>query len=388
MLGTSIKTRYLLSYLGCLAFFASLTQNIYTPMIPEIQNTFDVPLIWVNTTVGGFIFIVAVMQIILGKYVDFQDPKRLLVIGIGITLLTSLMCSITHNFIVFAVFRLIQAIGCGIIPLVAITLLANISSEHNRPSVMANYQIILSCAPAISPILGGLIGGYYQYKGIFVLLTLISIISFISLIFSKFPTHKNKTQVIYKINYSTLFSSSIFNIMIISGFLVFFTYFSILVYMPILFTIIYNLSTTVTGFLFLPLTISIILGSILYKKLSFYLSNRLIHIYTHITLVVLLLLFALLNTYNIYLVAIILFMIGIMIGIEPALVSTTLTQTFPSAKGGALGIFNFIRYIGMTLGSITIGLFNIHTTYYFFIGIALAFIFLLFITVIYKRHTF
>ncbi|PTI74041.1 MFS transporter, partial [Staphylococcus succinus] len=195
MLGTSIKTRYLLSYLGCLAFFASLTQNIYTPMIPEIQNTFDVPLIWVNTTVGGFIFIIAVMQIILGKYVDFQDPKRLLVIGIGITLLTSLMCSITHNFIVFAVFRLIQAIGCGIIPLVAITLLANISSEHNRPSVMANYQIILSCAPAISPILGGLIGGYYQYKGIFVLLTLISIISFISLIFSKFPTHKNKTQV-------------------------------------------------------------------------------------------------------------------------------------------------------------------------------------------------
>ncbi|SUJ73849.1 drug transporter [Staphylococcus aureus] len=39
--------------LGFLAFFASLIQNIYTPIIPRLYDDFQVPLFWINATVGG-----------------------------------------------------------------------------------------------------------------------------------------------------------------------------------------------------------------------------------------------------------------------------------------------------------------------------------------------
>ena len=73
----------------------------------------------------------------------------------------------THNFILFAISRLFQAIGCGIIPLVTLTLLAKLSTDNGRAQAMANYQIFLSCAPALAPILGSTLGARWDYIGIF-----------------------------------------------------------------------------------------------------------------------------------------------------------------------------------------------------------------------------
>ena len=84
----------------------------------------------------------------------------------------------THNFILFAISRLFQAIGCGIIPLVTLTLLAKLSTDNGRAQAMANYQIFLSCAPALAPILGSTLGARWDYIGILVLLV-ISIVLFL-----------------------------------------------------------------------------------------------------------------------------------------------------------------------------------------------------------------
>ncbi|MEJ7324061.1 MFS transporter, partial [Staphylococcus epidermidis] len=46
-----LKSNIKLYILGFLAFFASLIQNIYTPIIPRLQNDFQVSLFWINITV-------------------------------------------------------------------------------------------------------------------------------------------------------------------------------------------------------------------------------------------------------------------------------------------------------------------------------------------------
>ncbi|WP_249260891.1 hypothetical protein [Virgibacillus pantothenticus] len=51
------KNRSILLLLSISAFFASLNQNIYSPMLPLIRDTFDTTIFWVNLTVSGFIFL-------------------------------------------------------------------------------------------------------------------------------------------------------------------------------------------------------------------------------------------------------------------------------------------------------------------------------------------
>ena len=45
-----VKSNIRLYVLGFLAFFASLIQNIYTPIIPRLHEDFHVSLFWINVT--------------------------------------------------------------------------------------------------------------------------------------------------------------------------------------------------------------------------------------------------------------------------------------------------------------------------------------------------
>ncbi|MEJ7162517.1 MULTISPECIES: MFS transporter [Staphylococcus] len=382
-----LKSNIKLYILGFLAFFASLIQNIYTPIIPRLQNDFQVSLFWINITVGGFIFIVAVMQILLGRIIDSRDSKKVLLIGLGIVILSSFLCAITSNFTLFAISRLLQAIGCGIIPLVTLTLLAKLSEGNSRASAMANYQIFLSCAPALAPILGSSIGAKWDYMGIFFFLLAISVLLFIAIIFTNIPNvEKGVGKITEKVNEKNL-SDNVFITLITLGFLIFFTYFSILVYLPTLLNIVYSVGEGISGVLFLPITVSVILGSMLYKRILKRYDDLIILRYTVIIFAIFTLLFGLFNSTNLIVLSIIIFILGLFVGIVPALLSTLISQRFESIKGKVLGVFNFARYIGMTIGAILIGLVSQGFIFYYFaiISLILILIFIYIKTEIFKK---
>lgn len=278
--------------------------------------------------------------------------------------------------ILFALFRLLQAIGCGIIPLVTLTLIAELNKGTGRASAMANYQIFLSCAPAIAPILGSSIGARWDYSGIFSLLLFISIILFIAIFFTKLPNAEKsieKTTENLNENYMT---DKVFLTTVILGFLVFLTYFSILVYLPILLSNIYYVNKDILGILFLPITVSLILGSLLFKRVTKKYDNLLILKYTVILLSIFTILFALFNSLHLVVLTCIIFIIGLIVGIIPALLSTIISQRFENIKGKVLGIFNFVRYIGMAIGAIIIGSLSQLSIPYYFIIISIIFIFI------------
>ncbi|HDA6211253.1 TPA: MFS transporter [Staphylococcus aureus] len=337
--------------LGFLAFFASLIQNIYTPIIPRLYDDFQVPLFWINATVGGFIFIVAVMQIVLGRSIDSRDSKKVLLTGLGIVIISSFICAMTHNFILFAISRLFQAIGCGIIPLVTLTLLAKLSTDNGRAQAMANYQIFLSCAPALAPILGSTLGARWDYIGIFSFLLVISIVLFLIIFFIDIPNvEKGIVKLTEKIEEKYLIDK-VFITLVTLGFLIFLTYFSILVYLPTLLNNTYDIGVGISGVLFLPITVSVILGSLFYKRLSKKYNEIMILRVTITGFAIFTLLFGWLNESNV-----IIFILGTCVGIVPALLSTIISKRFEHIKGKVLGVFNFVRYIGMTVGALLIGI--------------------------------
>ncbi|EOB8740267.1 MFS transporter [Staphylococcus aureus] len=351
-----INSNIRLYILGFLAFFASLIQNIYTPIIPRLYDDFQVPLFWINATVGGFIFIVAVMQIVLGRSIDSRDSKKVLLTGLGIVIISSFICAVTHNFILFAISRLFQAIGCGIIPLVTLTLLAKLSTDNGRAQAMANYQILLSCAPALAPILGSTLGARWDYIGIFSFLLVISIVLFLIIFFIDIPNvEKGIVKLTEKIEEKYL-TDKVFITLVTLGFLIFFTYFSILVYLPTLLNNTYDIGVGISGVLFLPITVSVILGSLFYKRFSKKYNEIMILRVTITGFAIFTLLFGWLNESNVIILSVIIFILGTCVGIVPALLSTIISKRFEHIKGKVLGVFNFVRYIGMTVGALLIGI--------------------------------
>lgn len=362
----------ILLLLSISAFFASLNQNVYSPMIPLIRDTFDTTTFWVNLTVSGFIFITAVMQIILGTFIDFANQKKLLIIGLLITTISTFFCAFTTNFIVFFISRMFQAIGTGMIPLIAVNVIAYLFEEEERGDAMGTYQILLTLAPSLAPILGGLIGQYYGYSGVFLFLFIISMILLIFLGY-KLPTlnsnslseHKSKAYTYQK--YHILWGNKKGMSVIAIGLLTFLIYFSILTFLPVLLHDYYQVSLQIIGLLYLPLTISMVIGSILFKKLQRKFSlDKLYHAILFL-MSLLIILFGMFFESDIIILSVILFVYGVLLGFSPPLYSTIISNQYKNEKGLALGLFNFARYCGMAIGAGVIGISFLNPSFLFII---------------------
>lgn len=78
-------------YFVCIsAFFASLNQNIYSPIIPLIRDSFHVSVSMVNLSVSLFIFITAAMQIIVGSIVDFKGARFVMMASMIVTVIATI----------------------------------------------------------------------------------------------------------------------------------------------------------------------------------------------------------------------------------------------------------------------------------------------------------
>lgn len=358
----SQKSTLILYLLSISSFFVSLNQNIYTPVIPLIRDSFDVSINWVNFTVSSFIFIIALIQIILGTVIDHKNKKRLLILSFVLMSVSAIVCAFATNFTLFMIFRMAQAVGAGIIPLVAINMISHLFEGERRGNAMGTYQILLTLAPAAAPVLGGVLGEYFGYQGIFIFLFLGSIALLLGMIFGL--PDVGKREVVQKQSigigktYRSIFSNRLGVMTMLVSFFIFLIYFAILVYMPTLLSDHYHVALQNIGLLYLPLTVSMILGSVLFKKLQAKITLRKLFMVILFFMPVLIVIFGFVHLHTIVGLSILLFLYGMTVGFAPPLFSTMISEIYDEERGAALGIFNFIRYFGMAVGGMFTGLFQ------------------------------
>lgn len=84
-------------------------------------------------------------------------------------LVGSLICSVTNNFALFIIGRVIQGVSAGLlIPLVQVILIAYFGKENAR-STMALVGIPAIFAPAVAPLLGSIVTEYLSWRILFII---------------------------------------------------------------------------------------------------------------------------------------------------------------------------------------------------------------------------
>ncbi|MGW5983424.1 MFS transporter [Bacillus mycoides] len=365
-------------YVVCIsALLGSFAQNIYTPILPMIQNSFHTSLYLTNLTVSLFTFVLAIMQLIYGPLIDTKGRKPVLIPSLIISTIGSIGCTFSPNIYLFLFFRAVQAIGIAAIPVVAATIIGDLFEGKERGEAMSLYQMLLALAPAIGPLIGGYLGSINGHLSVFLFLSTIGIILLIINI-SLLP--ETKTNVIEKPkakkNYWLILKNETgFSITLI-GFIQFCIYFCFLVFLPSILTNIFHLSANEIGLMFVPMSLSLMLGSYCYKFLQKHFTTKQALFITSFFNIICVTLFSFTYSINIPSVIIVTSLYGFSMGLSMPTHATLLTEEFVQERATAIGMYNFIRYLGMGTGPIVGGflLFNQNYFWIFFLG---AIIFLL-----------
>ncbi|KAA0798857.1 MFS transporter [Bacillus sp. JAS102] len=359
-------------YVVCIsALLGSFAQNIYTPILPMIQGSFHTSLYLVNVTVSLFTFILAIMQLVYGPLIDTKGRKSVLIPSLVISTIGSIGCAFSANIYLFLFFRAVQAIGIAAIPVVLATIIGDLFEGKERGEAMSLYQMLLALAPAIGPLIGGYLGSINGHLSVFLFLSILGILLLminLSLLPETKPTVIKQPQA--KKNYWFILKNKTgFSITLI-GFIQFCIYFCFLVFLPSILTNSFHLTVNEIGLMFVPMSLSIMLGSFRYKFLQKRLTTKQTLFITSFFNIICVVLFSFTYSINIPFIIIVTSLYGFSMGLSMPTHTTLLTEEFVQERATAIGMYNFIRYLGMGTGPLIGGflLFNQNYFWIFFLG--------------------
>lgn len=149
------------------AFVAILNQTLLNVAIPHIMNDLGVSANTVQWLSTGYMLVNGIAIPITAYLIEKFGTRNLLIAAIFLFTIGSLVCSLSTNFSILMVGRVIQACGAGIIMPLLMTVFFNIFPPEKRGKAMGIMGIVMIFAPAVGPTLSGWLIGHYSWRLLF-----------------------------------------------------------------------------------------------------------------------------------------------------------------------------------------------------------------------------
>ena len=102
------------AYFGLLMLYIDLF--IVNVALPTIAHDFRAPLGTVSWTVSGYVLMIGVLPMGIGRLGDLWGQRVVYLAGVALFSIASLLCGLASSMTALIVFRVIQGIGAGFIP--------------------------------------------------------------------------------------------------------------------------------------------------------------------------------------------------------------------------------------------------------------------------------
>lgn len=156
-----------LSTLVLLTALSVLTLNMFLPSLARIAEAFDADYALVNLAIGGYLAVVAVMQIVIGPLSDRYGRRPVMFGALAVYVLASLGCLLANDITTFLVFRMLQAtVTAGWI--LSLAVIRDTSPQNEAASRIGYLTMAMAVAPMLGPMIGGILDETFGWRSSFV----------------------------------------------------------------------------------------------------------------------------------------------------------------------------------------------------------------------------
>jgi MFS family permease len=249
------------------------------------------------------------------------------------------------------IFRVIQGIGASAVPLVAATMIGDVFEGKERTESMATYQMILGISPAIGPLIGGIIGGRSGYTGTFAFAAVSALLILVAALFVLPETKPVQLQAagprLGLKAFGRILGSRTGVVILLSGFIMYDVFYTFIVFLPTILKNQYALGTASIGFYSLALMLFNLIGSKTSGKLQSRIGSVQTLLWSGIMTLMSLVIFIFAAEFSLISLLISLMLTGFVTGLATPVMPTLLSSEFVKERATAMGVYNFVRYLGM-----------------------------------------
>ena len=151
-----------------------LTLNMFLPSLAHIAEDLQADYALVNLSVGGYLLITGVLQLIMGPVSDRFGRRPVLLLSTAVFVLASIGCMMAETVWVFLGFRLLQG-GMIAGQVLSRAAIRDMYPPGEAASKLGYVSMAMALAPMLGPMLGGALEMAFGWRSGFALYTVLGL---------------------------------------------------------------------------------------------------------------------------------------------------------------------------------------------------------------------
>ncbi|MFZ6820410.1 multidrug effflux MFS transporter [Undibacterium sp. Ji22W] len=176
---TKLSNAGLATLLAALSMLGPFSIDTYLPAFGSIQASLHASPIEVQQTLTAYMLSFAVMTLWHGALSDSFGRRNVVLVALVVFAIASFGCASAHTVHYLWVFRIMQGVAAGAGMVIGRAIVRDLYEGAPAERLLSMVTMIFSIAPAIAPILGGWVVYHSDWRTIFLLLFVYTILLFI-----------------------------------------------------------------------------------------------------------------------------------------------------------------------------------------------------------------
>jgi EmrB/QacA subfamily drug resistance transporter len=165
------------------ALLSTLNQTLINPALPSIMAELQISAGTAQYLVSGFTLVNAVTIAVSAFLMDKFSTRKLFISMFALFFVGSLMAGWGVNFAVLLIGRTLQAVCAGVMMPLSMTVLLLIFPKDKRGSAMGMYSFVIMFAPAIGPVVSGVLTDNAGWHVMFLIMAALAAVTLLFAIF-------------------------------------------------------------------------------------------------------------------------------------------------------------------------------------------------------------
>ncbi|MGW5426144.1 multidrug effflux MFS transporter [Streptomyces sp. NPDC004059] len=162
--------------LGGLTATPPLAMDMYLPSLPEVTRSLHAPAASVQLTLTACLLGMALGQLVVGPMSDRWGRRRPLLAGLAVYLLATALCALAPNVETLVAFRLAQGLAGAAGIVIARAVVRDLYDGVAMARFFSTLMLVSGVAPIVAPLIGGQILRVTDWRGVFVVLTVVGVL--------------------------------------------------------------------------------------------------------------------------------------------------------------------------------------------------------------------
>ncbi|WP_053850516.1 multidrug effflux MFS transporter [Streptomyces sp. NRRL B-24085] len=159
--------------LGGLTATPPLAMDMYLPSLPEVTDSLRAPAATVQLTLTACLLGMALGQLVVGPMSDRWGRRRPLLAGLLVYVVATALCALAPTVEFLVGFRLVQGLAGAAGIVIARAVVRDLYDGVAMARFFSTLMLIGGVAPIVAPLVGGQILRVTDWRGVFVVLTVV-----------------------------------------------------------------------------------------------------------------------------------------------------------------------------------------------------------------------